>query len=40
MALLENEPRSVTVMKWLLLAALWVFLFLVWHAHAIFEEDD
>jgi len=27
-------------MKWLLLAVLWIFLFLVWHAHAIFEEDD
>ena len=33
-----SQGRST--MKWLILAALWIFLFLVWHAHTIFDEED
>jgi hypothetical protein len=27
-------------MKWFILAGIWIFFFLVWHAHTIFEDDD
>jgi len=32
--------RGKMAMKWFLLAALGVFLFMVWHAHTIFGDDD
>jgi hypothetical protein len=34
------QTGEKTMLKWIVLAAVWVFFFLVWHAHAIFEEDD
>ena len=27
-------------MKWFILAGIWIFFFLIWHAHTIFGEDD
>jgi hypothetical protein len=34
------QTGEKTMLKWIVLAVVWVFFFLVWHAHAIFEEDD
>jgi hypothetical protein len=35
-----TDHAGEKTMKWILLALIWIFLFLVWHAHAIFEEDE
>jgi len=34
------SPQGGMAMKWFILAGIWVFFFLVWHAHTIFGEDD
>jgi hypothetical protein len=38
--ILASMAGEKTMLKWIILAVVWVFIFLVWHAHAIFEEDD
>jgi hypothetical protein len=35
-----THPEGEMAMKWFILAGIWVFFFLVWHAHTIFGEDD
>jgi len=37
---IDAKAGEKIMLTWIILAVVWVFLFLVWHAHAIFEEDD